>query len=77
MFVGTALIYDDAVNLGARAWSFSATSPPGTSSAPSCSMRCCAMREKFELQVSLQVCLDIVAITLLMYASGVSRAASA
>ena len=53
-----------------RAWSFSATSPPGTSSAPSCSMRCCAMREKFELQVSLQVCLDIVAITLLMYASG-------
>ena len=28
------------------------------------------VREKFELQVSLQVCLDIVAITLLMYASG-------
>jgi two-component system, NtrC family, sensor histidine kinase PilS len=28
------------------------------------------VRDKFELQVSLQVCLDIVAITLLMYASG-------
>jgi len=71
VFLGTALVYDEAVNLGAHslglfryfaaAYLFCAVVVHGLQR---------DRREKFELQVSLQVCLDIVAITLLMYASG-------
>jgi two-component system sensor histidine kinase PilS (NtrC family) len=71
VFLGTALIYDDAVNLGmhnlqffryvAGAYLLSGVLFHGV-------LR--DMRDKFELQVSLQVGVDIVAITLLMYASG-------
>jgi two-component system, NtrC family, sensor histidine kinase PilS len=71
VFLGTALIYGDAVNVGARsldlfryfaaAYLLCAVLVHGLSR---------GVRDKFELQVSLQVCLDIVAITLLMYASG-------
>jgi len=71
LFLGTALIYDDAVNLGthnlelfrylAGGYLFCGVLFHGV-------LR--DLRDKFELQLSLQVCLDIVVITLLMFASG-------
>ena len=71
VFLGTAAFYDDAVNLGthnielfrylAAGYLFCGVLLHGV-------LR--DLRDKFELQLSLQVGLDIVAITLLMYASG-------
>ena len=71
LFLGIALIYGDAVNLGthslelfrylAAAYLFCGVAFHGV-------LR--DLRDRFELQLTLQVCLDIVAITLLMYASG-------
>ena len=71
VFLGTALIYDDAVNLGTHNLQFFRY-------VAGAYLLCGVlfhgvlrdMRDKFELQVSLQVGVDIVAITLLMYASG-------
>jgi two-component system sensor histidine kinase PilS (NtrC family) len=71
VFLGTALVYDDAANLGARSLELFRYFAAGY-------LFCAVLvhgllrdvHQKFELQVSLQVCLDIVAITLLMYASG-------
>ena len=71
VFLGTALLYQDAVNLGARSVELFRYFAAGYLV---CAVALHAMlrelRHKFELQVSLYVCLDIVAITLLMYASG-------
>ncbi|HEV3010082.1 MAG TPA: ATP-binding protein [Burkholderiales bacterium] len=71
VFLGTALVYDDAVSLGthnlelfrylAAGYLFVGVVFHGV-------LR--DLRDKFELQLTLQVCLDIVVITLLMYASG-------
>ena len=71
VFLGTAAFYDDAVNLGthnielfrylAAGYLFCGVLLHGV-------LR--DLRDKFDLQLSLQVGLDIVAITLLMYASG-------
>ena len=74
VFLVTALLYDDAVSLGthslelfrylAAGYLFVGVVFHGV-------LR--DLRDKFELQLSLQACLDIVAITLLMYASGGMR----
>jgi two-component system sensor histidine kinase PilS (NtrC family) len=71
VFLSTALFYDDAVNLGThnlQLFRYLA------GAYLLCGLLFYAvvrdLRDKFELQVSLQVGLDIVAITLLMYASG-------
>jgi two-component system sensor histidine kinase PilS (NtrC family) len=69
LFLGTALIYDDALGTHrpelfrylAAGYLFCGVVLQGV-------LR--DLRDKFELQVTAQVCLDIVAITLLMYASG-------
>ena len=71
LFLGTTLVYGDALNLGqhnlelfryvAAGYLFIAVVFHGV-------MR--DLREKFELQVTLHACVDIVAITLLMSASG-------
>ena len=71
VFLGTAMFYDDAVNLGmhslelfryiAAGYLFFGVVFHGV-------LR--DLRDKFELQLTLHACLDIVAITLLMYASG-------
>ena len=71
LFLGTALIYGDALNLGmhslqlfryiAAGYLFFGVVFHGV-------LR--DLRDKFELQLTLHACLDIVAITLLMYASG-------
>ena len=71
VFLGTALIYGDAVNLGAHSLELFRYLAAGY-------LFCAVvfqgvlrdLRDKFELQLTAQVCLDIVAITLLMYASG-------
>jgi two-component system sensor histidine kinase PilS (NtrC family) len=71
VFVGTALIYDDPANLGAGSLKLFRYVAGGY-------LLCAVLvhgllrdlRERFELQVSLQVFLDIVVITVLMYASG-------
>jgi two-component system sensor histidine kinase PilS (NtrC family) len=70
VFLGTALIYEDAVNLGARLELFRYLAGGYLLCAVLVHALLRDVRDKFELQVSLQVCLDIVAITLLMYASG-------
>ena len=74
VFLGTALMYGEAVNLGthnldlfrylAAGYLFCGVLFHGV-------LR--DLRDKFELQLSLQMCVDIVAITLLMYASGGMR----
>jgi two-component system sensor histidine kinase PilS (NtrC family) len=71
LFLGASLVYSDALSLGAHhldlfryiaaAYLFSAIVFHGV-------LR--DLRDKFELQLTLHACLDIVAITLLMYASG-------
>jgi two-component system sensor histidine kinase PilS (NtrC family) len=71
LFLGTSLIYGDALNLGshslelfryvAAAYLFFGVVFHGV-------LR--DLRDKFELQLTLHACVDIVAITLLMYASG-------
>ena len=71
VFLGATLVYDDSVNLGAHSlplfrylaagYLFMAIVFQGV-------LR--DLRDKFELQVTLHACLDILAITLLMYASG-------
>jgi two-component system, NtrC family, sensor histidine kinase PilS len=71
VFLVTALVYDDAIDLGMRrpelfryvagAYLFCGVVFQGV-------LR--DQRDRFELQLSLHVCADIVAITLLMYASG-------
>ena len=74
IFLGTTLMYGDAFNLGlhslelfryvAAAYLFCSVVLHGV-------LR--DLRDKFELQLSLQACLDIVAIALLMWASGGMR----
>jgi two-component system sensor histidine kinase PilS (NtrC family) len=74
VFLGTALMYGEAVNLGthnlelfrylAAGYLFCGVLFHGV-------LR--DLRDKFELQLSLQMCVDIVAITLLMFASGGMR----
>ena len=74
LFLGASLIYGDAFNLGAHhldlfryvaaGYLFAGVAFHGV-------LR--DLRDKFELQLSLHACLDIVAITLLMYASGGMR----
>jgi two-component system sensor histidine kinase PilS (NtrC family) len=74
LFLGTALVYDDALNLGshnlelfryvAGGYLFLAVVFHGV-------LR--DLRDKFELQLTLHAGLDIAAITLLMYASGGMR----
>jgi two-component system, NtrC family, sensor histidine kinase PilS len=74
IFLGTTLLYGDAFNLGfysleifryvAAAYLFCSVVLQGV-------LR--DLRDKFELQLSVQACLDIVAITLLMWASGGMR----
>ena len=74
VFLGTALIYDDVVNLGAHRLELFRYLAAGY-------LFCGVLfqgvlrdlRDRFELQLSLHVCLDIVAISLLMYASGGMR----
>jgi two-component system sensor histidine kinase PilS (NtrC family) len=71
IFLGITLVYDDAFNLGsynlelfryvAAGYLFFAVVFQGV-------LR--DLRDKFELQLTLHACLDILAITLLMYASG-------
>jgi two-component system sensor histidine kinase PilS (NtrC family) len=71
VFLGTAFVYDEAINLGAHkldlfryiaaGYLFFGVVFHGV-------LR--DLRERFELQLTLHVCLDIVATTLLMYASG-------
>jgi two-component system, NtrC family, sensor histidine kinase PilS len=71
VFLGTALLYGDAFNLGAHNLPLFCYIAAGY-------LFCGVvfqgvlrdLRDKFELQLTLQACLDIVAITLLMYASG-------
>ncbi len=74
IFLGTTLMYGDAFNLGlhsleffryvAAAYHFCSVVLHGV-------LR--DLRDKFDLQLGLQACLDIVAITLLMWASGGMR----
>jgi two-component system sensor histidine kinase PilS (NtrC family) len=74
LFLGTALVYDDALNLGsydlelfryvAAGYLFFGVVFHGV-------LR--DLRDKFDLQLTVHACLDIVAITLLMYASGGGR----
>src|SRR5688500_2334063 len=71
LFLATSLVYEDALNLGAHnldlfryvaaGYLFFGVVFQGV-------LR--DLRDKFELQLTLHACLDIVAITLLMYASG-------
>jgi two-component system sensor histidine kinase PilS (NtrC family) len=71
LFLATSLVYEDALNLGAynldlfryvaAGYLFFGVVFQGV-------LR--DLRDKFELQLTLHACLDIVAITLLMYASG-------
>jgi two-component system sensor histidine kinase PilS (NtrC family) len=71
LFLGTTLVYGDTLNLGshslelfryvAAGYLFFGVVFQGV-------LR--DLRDKFELQLTLHACLDIVAITLLMYASG-------
>jgi two-component system sensor histidine kinase PilS (NtrC family) len=71
VFLGTALIYDDELNLGKyRLEQFRYLAAGYLFFGVVCHGVLRDLRDKFELQLSLQVCLDIVAITLLMYASG-------
>ncbi|MGH8691752.1 MAG: sensor histidine kinase [Burkholderiales bacterium] len=74
LFLGTTLVYGDDLNLGshnlplfrtiAGGYLFCAVALQGV-------LR--HLRDRFELQLTLHACLDIVAITLLMYASGGMR----
>jgi two-component system, NtrC family, sensor histidine kinase PilS len=74
IFLGTTLLYGEAFNLGlhsleifryvAAAYLFCSVVLQGV-------LR--DLRDKFELQLSVQACLDLVAITLLMWASGGMR----
>ncbi len=70
VFLGTALVYEDAVNQDVRLDLFRYLAAGYLFCAVVVHGLLRDLRDKFELQVSLQVCLDIVAITLLMYASG-------
>jgi two-component system, NtrC family, sensor histidine kinase PilS len=71
LFLGAALIYDDDLSLGAYRLEVFRYVAAGY-------LFCGAvfhgvlrdLRDRFELQLTLHACLDIVAITLLMYASG-------
>ena len=71
VFLGTALFYEEAVNIGTHNLQLFRYVAGGY-------LVCGVLlhgvlrdlRDKFELQLSLQIGLDIVAITLLMYASG-------
>jgi two-component system sensor histidine kinase PilS (NtrC family) len=71
VFLGTALLYDDAVNLGTHNIDLFRYLAAGYLF---CGVMLQALlrdlRDKFETQLSLQVGLDILAITLLMFASG-------
>ena len=71
VFLGTALLYGNAFNLGAHNLALFCYVAAGY-------LFCGVvihgvlrdLRDKFELQLTLHTCVDIVAITLLMYASG-------
>jgi two-component system sensor histidine kinase PilS (NtrC family) len=74
VFLGTALMYGDAVNLGTHNLELFCYIAAGYLFCGMLFQRVLrGLRDKFELQLSLQVCVDIVAITLLMYASGGMR----
>ncbi len=74
LFLGTTLLYGDDLNLGSHNLAFFRFIAGGY-------LFCAvvlhgvlrALRDKFDLQLTLHACLDIVAITLLMYASGGMR----
>jgi two-component system, NtrC family, sensor histidine kinase PilS len=71
LFLGTALVYEDALNLGTHnlelfRWIAAAYLIGGI--VFQSVLR--DLRDKFELQLTIHACVDIVAITLLMYASG-------
>lgn len=71
VFLGTALVYDDAVNLGSRdlvLFRNVAATYLFLGIAFFAVLR--KLKRAFNLQLSIQVCADITAITLLMYASG-------
>jgi two-component system sensor histidine kinase PilS (NtrC family) len=71
LFLTIALVYDDALNLGAhnlKLFRYLAAGYLVCGVGLQAVLR--ELRDKFELQLTLQVSLDIVAITLLMYASG-------
>ena len=71
MFLGITLFYDDALNLGAfRLNLFRLVSAVYFISAVVCHSLLRNLRDLFNLQLSLHLGLDIVSITLLMYASG-------
>jgi two-component system, NtrC family, sensor histidine kinase PilS len=74
VFLGTALLYEELVNLGTynvQLFRYFAGGYLFCGFVLHLVLR--ELREKFELQLSLQVAVDIVAITLLMYASGGMR----
>jgi two-component system sensor histidine kinase PilS (NtrC family) len=71
LFLGITLFYDDALNLGSfRLNLFRLVSVAYLMSAVVCHSLLRNLRDLFNLQLSAHLGLDIVAITLLMYASG-------
>jgi two-component system sensor histidine kinase PilS (NtrC family) len=71
LFLAIALVYGDALGLGSHALAvFQYTSLAYLAAAVAFQWALRNMHERFNVQLSLQMALDIVAITLLMYASG-------
>ena len=71
LFLGITLFFDDALNLGSfRLNLFRLVSAAYLTAAVVCHSLLRNLRDLFNLQLSLHLGLDIVAITLLMYASG-------
>ncbi len=71
VFLGTALAYDDSLNLGSRDLDlFRYVSVGYLFLGIAFQVVLRKLHEGFNLQLSIQVCVDITAITLLMYASG-------
>lgn len=71
LFLGSTLIYDDALSLGSQSLGlFRYVSAAYVLVGLGFQVLLRKLRDRFDLQLSLQVCVDIVAITLLMYASG-------
>jgi len=71
LFLGSTLIYDEALSLGSQSLElFRYVSAAYVLVGLGFQAVLRNLRDRFNLQLSLQVCVDIVAITLLMYASG-------
>ncbi|MFN2643387.1 MAG: nitrogen regulation protein NR(II) [Burkholderiales bacterium] len=74
LFLTLSIVYDDELNLGSHALAlFRYTSLVYLAAAVAFHVPLRKTRELFNVQLSLHACVDIVAITLLMYASGGMR----